>query len=99
MAHITGGGLVGNVPRVVPACCDVIINRSAWRPHAIFDFLQKSGPVEEQEMFRVFNMGIGFVLIVAADFSDSIAEKLTRSGETVYNLGTIKKGSGKVIIK
>ena len=99
MAHITGGGLVGNVPRVVPAGCDVIIDRSAWQPHPIFDFLQKSGPVEEQEMFRVFNMGIGFVLIVAADFADSIAEKLTRSGEIVYNLGSIKKGSGKVIIK
>ena len=50
-------------------------------------------------MFRVFNMGIGFVLIVAPDFADSIAEHLTRTGETVYNLGSIKKGDGKVVIK
>jgi phosphoribosylformylglycinamidine cyclo-ligase len=99
MAHITGGGLVGNVPRVVPTNCDVVINKSAWPRLPIFDFLQKSGPVEEEEMFRVFNMGIGFVLIVAPDFADSVTEYLTRTGETVYNLGTIKKGDGKVIIK
>ena len=83
----------------MPADCDVVIDKSAWPRLPIFDFLQKSGPVEEEEMFRVFNMGIGFVLIVAKDFADSVAEKLTRTGETVYNLGTIKKGSGKVVIK
>ena len=99
MAHITGGGLVGNVPRVIPADCDAVINKSAWQPQPIFDFLRKSGPVEEAEMFRVFNMGIGFVLVVAPDFADSIAAQLTRTGETVYRLGTVKRGSGKVIIK
>ncbi|MDD5134561.1 MAG: phosphoribosylformylglycinamidine cyclo-ligase [Phycisphaerae bacterium] len=99
MAHITGGGLVGNVPRILPANCDAVINKSAWQPQPIFDFLQKSGPVEDAEMFRVFNMGIGFVLVVAPDFADSVAAQLTRTGETVYKLGTVKRGSGKVIIK
>jgi len=61
--------------------------------------LQKNGPVEESEMFRVFNMGIGFILIISPDFADSISKQLARSGETVYNLGSITRGSGKVIIK
>ena len=99
MAHITGGGLPGNVPRVVPSKYDVVLDKSSWKRQPIFDFMQKNGPVEEEEMYRVFNMGIGFVLMVAADFADSIAEQLTHSGETVYKIGTIRKGSGKIIIK
>ena len=99
MAHITGGGLPGNVPRVLPKNCDAVISKSAWQIPPIFDFLQKNGPVEQEEMFRVFNMGIGFILIVAPDFADSITKQLARSGETVYNLGTITRGSGKVIIR
>jgi phosphoribosylformylglycinamidine cyclo-ligase len=99
MAHITGSGLIGNIPRVLPKNCDAVISRSAWQIPPIFDFLQNAGPVEQQEMFRVFNMGIGFILIVAPDFADSIIRQLARSGETVYNLGTINRGSGKVIIK
>ncbi len=99
MAHITGSGLVGNIPRVLPKNCDAVISRSAWQIPPIFDFLQKNGPVEEAEMFRVFNMGIGFILIIARDFVDSIIRQLARSGETVYNLGAVARGSGKVIIK
>jgi phosphoribosylformylglycinamidine cyclo-ligase len=99
MAHITGGGLPGNVPRVLPANCDAVIDKSAWQIPPIFNFLQKNGPVTEEEMFRVFNMGIGFILIVSPDFADSIKEQLARAGETVYNLGIIARGSGKVIIK
>jgi phosphoribosylformylglycinamidine cyclo-ligase len=99
MAHITGGGLPGNIPRILPKNHDAVINRSAWQIPPIFGFLQKNGPVEEQEMFRVFNMGIGFILIVAPDFADSINRQLVRAGETVYNLGAIARGNGKVIIK
>ena len=65
----------------------------------IFAFLQKIGPVEENEMFKVFNMGIGFVLIVAEDFANSIAKKLSRFGEKVYKIGRITTGTGKVILK
>jgi len=78
MAHITGGGLVGNIPRVLPKDCNAVIKKTSWPIPKIFTFLQKTGPVEEEEMFKVFNMGIGFVLIVAEDFADSIAKKLTR---------------------
>lgn len=99
MAHITGGGLPGNVPRVLPAKCDAVLDKSSWKKEPIFDFLQKSGPVEEEEMFRVFNMGIGYVLIVAPDFATSIAKKLRSFGETVYKIGSIRRGTGNVIIK
>ena len=65
----------------------------------MFHFLQKRGPVETAEMFRVFNMGIGFIMVVAKDFADAIQEKLTRSGETVYRIGHIAPGTGKVLLK
>jgi len=99
MAHITGGGLVGNIPRVIPKNCDAVINKISWPKHKIFTFLQNAGPVEENEMYRVFNMGIGFVLIVAEDFADSIARKLRRFGEQVYSIGRITTGTGKVVLQ
>jgi len=98
MAHITGGGLVGNIPRVLPKDCDATIKKSSWPKYKIFTFLQKAGPVEEEEMFRVFNMGIGFVLIVAEDFAESITKKLTKYGERVYKIGRITTGTGKVVL-
>ncbi len=99
MAHITGGGLVGNIPRILPKKLNAVIKKSSWEVPPIFDFLQEKGPVEEAEMFKVFNMGIGFVLIVAEDFADSISKKLKRLGEKVYKIGIITPGSGKTVIK
>ena len=99
MAHITGSGLVGNIPRVLPKDCDAVIKKSFWPRHRIFTFLQEIGPVEEEEMYRVFNMGIGFVMIVAEDFAGAIIRKLKRYGEKVYRIGRITSGSGKVVLK
>jgi len=99
MAHITGGGLMGNIPRVLPKNCNAVIKKESWPTHKIFTLLQKAGPVEEDEMYRVFNMGIGFVLIVAEDFANSIAKKLKRFGEKVYKIGRITTGTGKVVLK
>jgi phosphoribosylformylglycinamidine cyclo-ligase len=99
MAHITGGGLVGNIPRVLPSDCNAALKTKSWEVPKIFRFLQEKGPVEEPEMYRVFNMGIGFVLIVSADFADAIERKLTRYGETVYRIGSITKGSQHVVLK
>ena len=99
MAHITGGGLGGNIPRVLPTDCNAVIKKSSWPIHKIFTLLQRKGPVEEDEMFRVFNMGIGFVLIVAEDFADSIKKKLTKYGEKAYSIGRITSGTGKVVLK
>ncbi len=98
MAHITGGGLPGNVPRMLPKNCNAVIKKTSWPKHKIFTFLQSAGPVEESEMYRVFNMGIGFVLIVAEDFADSISNKLTRLGEQVYVIGEITAGTGDVVL-
>lgn len=99
MAHITGGGLVGNIPRVLPKDCNAVVKKSSWPVPPIFSFLQQAGPVEAKEMFRVFNMGIGFVLVVAADFADSIAAKLHRWGQDVYRIGEITQGKGEVVLK
>ncbi len=99
MAHITGGGLVGNIPRILPKDCNAVLKKSSWPRPKIFPFLQKAGPVQEDEMFRVFNMGIGYVLIVAADFADSIGRNLQRWGEKVNRIGTVTAGSGKVVLK
>ncbi len=99
MAHITGGGLLGNIPRVLPKTCDAVLKKESWPKHKIFSFLQAKGPVEEAEMHRVFNMGVGFVLIVAEDFADSIQKKLTRHGEKIYKIGRITTGTGKVVLK
>lgn len=99
MAHITGGGLVGNIPRVLPKDCDAVLGKDSWARPAVFEFLQQAGPVEEEEMYRVFNMGIGFVLVVAEDFADSVARKLARCGETVYRIGSIAAGTGRVVLR
>ncbi len=99
MAHITGAGLPGNIPRVLPKNCDAVLKKSSWPAPKIFSFLQEKGPVEEDEMFRVFNMGIGFVLVVAEDFAGSIAAKLTSYGEKVYRIGRVAAGSAQVVFK
>ena len=99
MAHITGGGLIGNIPRVLPKNCNAVIKKSSWQVAPIFHFLQQAGPVEEAEMYRVLNMSIGYVLVVTPDFANSIANKLKRYGEKVCKIGIITTGSGKVILK
>lgn len=99
MAHITGGGLVGNIPRVVPKNMDIVLNSKSWPLPPIFKFLQRHGPVKEQEMYRVFNMGIGFVMIVAKEYAGAVMDKLQKDGETVYKIGTITAGKNRVIVK
>ncbi len=93
MAHITGGGLVGNIPRVISPDLDIVIQKK-WPIPPIFPFLQNLGPVEEEEMYRVFNMGIGYVLVVAPSFTRSIMTHLRKLGEKPYFIGKIKKGAG-----
>ncbi|WP_432797930.1 phosphoribosylformylglycinamidine cyclo-ligase [Poriferisphaera sp. WC338] len=99
MAHITGGGLPNNVNRALPSNLDAKISKKAWDVPPLFKFLKKHGNVAPAEMFRVFNMGIGYVLIVRPHFAEAITTKLKRQGETVYNLGEIVPGTGKVLLK
>lgn len=99
MSHITGGGMPGNIPRTLGSHLDAKIDRKAWRVPPVFTFLQKHGRVAEDEMLKVFNMGVGYVMIVKPHFADAIAGKLTRMGETVYRLGQITAGTGRVMLK
>ncbi len=89
MAHITGGGITGNVPRVLPDNVAAIIERSAWTLPPLFQWLQSVGNVADDEMHRVFNCGIGMVVIVAAADADRATAGLAASGETVFRLGRI----------
>jgi phosphoribosylformylglycinamidine cyclo-ligase len=98
MAHITGGGLVGNIPRVLPKNCDAVIDKNSWEIPAIFKYMQKLGPVEEKEMYRVFNMGIGFVIAIDPSFADAAIQSLTKSGEKPVIIGSLTEGDRKVRI-
>jgi len=94
LAHITGGGLVGNVPRVLPRRTRAVIDARAWPRPALFDWLQRKGAVAEAEMHRVFNCGIGMVAVVAAGNARRAASRLRALGETVYEIGVIEKATG-----
>ena len=89
MAHITGGGLVDNLPRVLPKNCDAIIETSSWRVPPIFEIVAQNGKVDREEMYQVFNMGIGMAVIVAAQDAKSIAKQLR-----ARTIGRIESGSG-----
>ena len=94
MAHITGGGFVDNIPRVLPPGVGVRVERGAWEVPPLFRLIQAAGGVSEAEMFRVFNMGIGFVLSVPADAAEDTLARLRASGETAYRLGEVVAGAG-----
>ncbi len=96
MAHITGGGLAGNLTRVLPKDVDAVVDTGAWDAPPVFEFLRERGGVDEQEMRRVFNMGIGYVLIVRPTFTESVIRQLRRLGEDAVQIGRIVKGSGRV---
>lgn len=98
MAHITGGGLADNLVRALNDKVDARIDTSAWPVLPVFKFLQKHGNIAEDEMRRVFNMGIGYCVIVKPTFAEAVADKLTRCGEKVYTIGKIVKGTGKVTL-
>ena len=98
MAHITGGGLPGNLPRILPKNCQAIIKKDSWPKLPVFDLLAKWGPVEEQEMYRVFNMGIGFVLIVRPSFAEAILRRLKRLKQPAYLIGRIRRGPNNVAL-
>ncbi|MHC4776168.1 MAG: phosphoribosylformylglycinamidine cyclo-ligase, partial [Planctomycetota bacterium] len=96
MAHVTGGGLPGNLARVLPGEVDARIDCGSWTTPPVFDLIQQRGNVEPQEMRRVFNMGVGLVLIVRPTFAHSVERQLNRLGEHAFVMGRIVRGSGKV---
>lgn len=98
MAHITGGGLQGNLNRVLPANCDAQISKATWPVLPIFNFLKKAGNIDPDDIYSAFNMGIGYVLVVDEKDADNIEKAFTYLNEKVYRIGEIIEGSGKVIL-
>jgi phosphoribosylformylglycinamidine cyclo-ligase len=90
MAHITGGGLLENIPRVLPENAQAVIDTHNWQLPAIFQWLQQNGNVENSEMFRTFNCGVGMVLMVDTDDADKIISTLNQNGENAWCLGHVE---------
>jgi len=98
MAHITGGGLLENIPRVLPEGAQAVVDNSSWQLPAVFKWLQQNGNVVDEEMYRTFNCGVGMVLVVAAADSDAILNKLQDIGEQAWKLGDIRAGDREQVI-
>jgi len=92
MAHVTGGGLTGNVPRVLPEGCRAVLRRSAWREPPVFATLREAGRVGDAEMLRTFNLGIGYVVIARAADAGRAQQALEAAGETVSVIGEVVAG-------
>ncbi len=98
LSHITGGGLVDNIPRVVPDGLEVVLERRAWRREPVFEWLQNAGRVADQEMYRVFNCGIGMTIHVAAKDADRAVSILREAGEEALVIGEVQTGTRGVVI-
>ncbi len=98
LAHITGGGLPGNVERVLPRVLDARIDSASWRRPAVFDWLQRTGKVSDAEMYRTFNCGIGMVVAIPPGEERAATALLQDAGETVFRIGQVVTGSGQVRI-
>jgi phosphoribosylformylglycinamidine cyclo-ligase len=97
LAHITGGGFAGNIPRVLPEGLGARVRRSAWETPPLFRLIQKGGDVSDDEMYRTFNMGVGMVAIVGPDDAGPFEARLDDSGEPHHRIGEIVEGDGKVL--
>src|SRR5207247_1070775 len=98
LAHITGGGLLDNIPRILPENTSVQLNRGSWPIPPIFQLIQKEAQADEKAMFRTFNMGIGMVAIIPAPQAHAITAALEEAGEQVYEIGQVISGSRGVIL-
>lgn len=94
LAHITGGGLIDNVPRVLPASVDAKINKSAWEVPPVFRIIARTSGAPEREMYRAFNMGVGMVIVIERGHAGALTQELRAEGETVFELGEIVPGTG-----
>lgn len=94
LAHITGGGFIDNIPRVLPKNCDVVIRKSSWEMLPIFQLIVEDGGVKEEELYQVFNMGIGMVVIVPANKADVVLRFITGQNHKGWIVGEVMKGSG-----
>lgn len=98
IAHITGGGIAGNLKRVLPKHCSAELNRATWPQPAIIDWLQQAGDIDDDELLRTFNCGLGMVVVVAAEQASAVQDVLNRHGEQGFIVGKISTGSQGVVI-
>jgi phosphoribosylformylglycinamidine cyclo-ligase len=97
IAHITGGGLLENLSRILPKNVAAVITKGSWPVPPVFPWLAQLGDVDEEEMYRVFNMGIGMVLVVSAHFAHSIQQQLDSLGQSNWQIGRIAAGNGQAM--
>lgn len=98
MSHITGGGFPDNLPRILPKGLNAVVDRSTWTPPAVFQFIQEAGGVERDEMYRVFNMGIGLVIAVRPEDESRALSILRKTGEQPVVIGRIERGTRKAVL-
>src|SRR6185295_10661258 len=97
LAHITGGGLLENIPRILPETTNAEIQRDSWPVLPVFDLFQRLGNIDESEMFRTFNMGIGMVIVCERAEAAGIKSHIESTGEACYEIGSIVNGDGRVV--
>ncbi len=98
-AHITGGGFVDNIPRVLPTKCDVVIRKGTWEMGPLFELLAKRGGVDEAELYQVFNMGVGMVAVVAAERADAVLKFIRSQKHKAWLIGEVAKGTGEARVE
>jgi phosphoribosylformylglycinamidine cyclo-ligase len=98
LAHITGGGLTDNIPRILPEATSVVINRDTWPVLPIFKLMQELGSVPDAEMYRTFNMGIGMIIIASGEDAEAIQIELGKRSQSCYKIGLVIEGDRKVSI-
>ena len=94
LAHITGGGITDNVPRILPENLVAVIDAHAWPRSDLFTWIQENGDIDEEEMLRVFNCGIGMVVVCAPENADALIQLLESAGETVFIIGSVSNRQG-----
>jgi phosphoribosylformylglycinamidine cyclo-ligase len=97
IAHITGGGLLENLPRILPHHCKAVIDRNSWDKPPIFELLRDGGNIPEEEMYRTFNYGVGMVLVVPAEESEDVLSRLAGLDEEAWVIGEIKQSDTPVV--
>ena len=98
MAHITGGGIPGNLVRILPEGLRAVVKKGSWEIPKIFKFIKEKGKVPEEEMFKTFNMGIGYCVVVSRSEAERAKAFLEEKGERVFEIGEIEKGEKGVVI-
>ena len=99
LAHVTGGGITENLPRVLPNRLHAVVDLSAWTPQPVFGWLAKSGRIEEREMLRVFNCGIGLIAVVAANMAGRVIDAFQESGDHAVRIGTLESSDTSACVR